>query len=67
MSKNLKLNELFIDWERSIPEYQNKFISDGIIDENEFCNAKKKILFIAKEPNNPLQKDKWDFRNILKD
>lgn len=59
--KNDELNKLFNDWEEAIPEYRNKFVEDGIIDENKYNSTSPKILFIAKEPNSPEQKSD-DFR-----
>lgn len=52
-NKTELLNALFDRWESSIPEYQGKFVKDGIVDEQQFSSAPSKILFIAKEPNNP--------------
>jgi len=66
MNKTNELDNLFTEWEEKVNEYKNKFVSDGIIDENEYDNADKKLLFIAKEPNDPLQERKWDFRDIWK-
>lgn len=67
MTKNEELNELFKEWEKAVPEYNGKFVSDGIINENLFNDAGKKILFIAKEPNDPLAEKPWDFRDIWKE
>jgi hypothetical protein len=53
--KTVLLNDLFERWEKAIPEYQGKFVKDGIVDEQQFSTAPIKILFIAKEPNNPKQ------------
>lgn len=60
-SKTERLNQLFGKWEKAIPEYQGKFVKDGIVDEQQFSSTATKILFIAKEPNNPNQ-DAGDFR-----
>lgn len=60
-SKTKLLNDLFDRWENAVPEYQGKFVKDGIVDEQQFTSAPTKILFIAKEPNNPKQ-DAGDFR-----
>ena len=54
-NKTEQLNKLFDDWEINIPQYNRKFIRDGIINEECYQNASLKILFIAKEPNNPNQ------------
>lgn len=61
-SKTELLNDLFDRWEKAIPEYQGKFVKDGIVDEQQFLPAPTKVLFIAKEPNNPKQ-DAGDFRD----
>lgn len=66
MNKTIQLDSLFNKWEKEIPEYKNKFIRDGINDEALFENSSKKILFIAKEPNDPLQENSWDFRELWK-
>ena len=65
-SKTEQLNQLFDDWELAIPEYKEKFVRDGIINERLFQTAPKKILFIMKEPNNPSQ-NPGDFREWWKD
>ncbi len=61
ISKTEQLNSLFDEWEQKISEYKDKFVRDGIIDEQFYQTALPKILFIAKEPNNPEQKP-GDFR-----
>lgn len=53
MIKTQKLNTLFDKWEHHVTEYKGKFVRDGIINEPLFDKAKKKVLFIGKEPNNP--------------
>jgi len=60
-TKTELLNELFDKWQKSVEEYKGHFIKDGIVDESKYNKASTKILFIAKEPNNPNQ-DEWDFR-----
>ena len=65
-SKTELLNDLFDRWENTIPEYQGKFVKDGIVDEQLFAFAQTKVLFIAKEPNNPNQ-DAGDFREWWRD
>lgn len=65
IDKTEQLNQLFEEWENSIPEYKNKFIKDGIINEELFQNANQKILFIEKEGNNPKQ-EAGDFREWWK-
>jgi len=65
-SKTDQLNQLFKNWELAVPEYQGKFVRDGIINEKLYLTASLKILFITKEPNNPEQKP-GDFRDWWKD
>lgn len=65
-SKTEKLNKLFDEWEYSNKEYKNKFVKDGINNEELFNKAKHKILFITKEPNNPKQ-EAGDFREWWKE
>lgn len=60
-NKTELLNDLFNCWEKKIPEYQGRFVKDGIVDEEQYNSATIKILFVAKEPNNPNQ-DAGDFR-----
>ncbi len=60
------INSLFNNWENEIPEYKNKFVKDGILNEDLYNTAKHKILFITKEPNNPKQ-ESGDFREWWKD
>lgn len=62
MTTTQKLNELFHRWQTEYPEYQGKFASDGIINETLYNNQKLRLLFIAKEPNDPEQNG-GDFRN----
>ncbi len=66
MNKTDKLNQLFEEWENEVPEYKGKFIKDGINDEELFRLSKIKVLFIAKEPNNPKQQA-GDFREWWKE
>lgn len=65
-TKTEQLNCLFDKWETSVPEYKGKFVRDGIINEELYNKAKHKILFIAKEPNDPTQKP-GDFREWWKE
>lgn len=39
------------------PAYKGKYVNDGIINEQLFREQKRKILFVAKEPNNPTQQE----------
>lgn len=65
-TKTEQLNQLFDEWEQKVDDYKGKFVRDGIVDEQIFLTATPKILFIAKEPNNPDQKP-GDFRDWWKD
>lgn len=65
-SKTEQLNKLFDEWEQKVAEYKGKFVRDGIINEQLYQNAIPKVLFIAKEPNNPEQ-TAGDFREWWKD
>lgn len=64
--KTEQLDKLFDDWKAEIYPNSNSFIRDGIIDEEQWEKANKKILFIAKEANNNSDGD-WDFRVWWKD
>lgn len=59
MTKTAQLNDLFNTWENEYPK--GTFCRDGIINEQLFSNAEKKVLYITKEPNDPTQKQ-WDYR-----
>lgn len=65
-NKTELINLLFDEWEIKVPEYKGKFIRDGIINEQFYKIALKKILFITKEPNNPKQ-EAGDFREWWKE
>lgn len=65
MNKTKQLNILFAEWENNTKEYNKKFVKDGIIDEILYEKTSPKILFITKEPNDPLQTS-WDFRELWK-
>ncbi|MFC1784976.1 hypothetical protein ACFL0J_05040 [Candidatus Neomarinimicrobiota bacterium] len=58
-----KENELFKRWKEKYKDL-NKFVADGIVDENEYKDPK--IIFIFKEVNDP-KKGGWDLREYLKD
>lgn len=64
MTKKIELKKLFNEWENTFPDYKGKFISDGIIDEQLYQNAKTKILFVTKEPNDSDQTS-WDLADLL--
>ncbi|MAU14646.1 MAG: hypothetical protein CMH46_03800 [Muricauda sp.] len=66
MTKSEQLNQLFDEWENEVPEYEGKFIKDGINNEDLYLKAKTKILFLTKEPNNPKQ-EAGDFREWWKE
>lgn len=57
-----KLNQLFKKWEDNIDDYKGKFVSDGIINEDEWAKTNPKILFIAKEANQYGKQVVGDFR-----
>jgi hypothetical protein len=65
-SKKVQLLELFIQWKSESPDYLEQFITDGIVDEEEYNSAIPKVLFIAKEPNDQT-KDSWDYFELLLD
>jgi len=56
-----QLDKLFDIWVRRFPKYKDTFVADGIIDEEVFIRQNLKVLFIAKEPNDPEQEG-GDFR-----
>ena len=60
MSIKSKLEDLFRQWEEEMPDYKGHFVKDGVIDEQLYLAQKTKVLFIAKEPNNPKQ-EQGDF------
>lgn len=60
MNKTEKLNKLFNAWEKGYTS--GTFCRDGIVNEELFSNARKKILFVTKEPNDP-SKSQWDYRD----
>jgi len=62
MTATEKLNELFNRWQEEFPDYKGKFNKDGINNEEAFNSQKLKILFIAKEPNDPEQNED-DYRD----
>lgn len=63
MSKNQKLDDLFKKWSDETQFSNGNFFRDGIINEDSYNKQKKRILFIAKEPNYENHTDKIkDFR-----
>ncbi len=63
MTKAEKLNTLFDQWATEFPEYKNNFHKDGIVNETYYNKAKKKVLFIMKEPNSPGHSN-WTFQQL---
>ena len=61
MTRTEKLNRLFDDWKRQRPQEAQLMCLDGIVFEQRYEKMKPKILFIAKEPNDPKGKT-FDFR-----
>ena len=61
MTKNERIDQLFERWCEEWPAYRGHLIRDGIIDEETYDQQSTKILFIAKEANDPGQTE-WDFR-----
>jgi hypothetical protein len=51
MNKNEKLDQLFTEWQNFYTPYQERFIKDGIINEDIYDETTLKILLIAKEAN----------------
>lgn len=64
MTTKIELSKLFDEWENAVPDYKGKFVRDGIINEQLFHKAKTKILFVAKEPNDPNQTS-WNLAEVL--
>ncbi|TQO38974.1 hypothetical protein GQ41_3642 [Arenibacter algicola] len=48
-------------------EYNEKTISDGIVNHESYNNAEKKILWILKEPNSRNEPGSWDMREAISD
>ena len=61
MTRTEKLDRLFDDWKRQRPKEAQLMCLDGIVCEQRYEKMKPKILFIAKEPNDP-KWDAFDFR-----
>jgi hypothetical protein len=53
-------DNLFKEWSKDY----NAFITDGIVDENQWLSSKIKILFILKEANDT-HGDSWDLRRYI--
>ena len=56
-----ELNALFERWQEEFPEHRGKLVKDGVINEKLYLLQNPKVLFIAKEPNDPGQSG-GDFR-----
>jgi hypothetical protein len=66
MEKNEALDKLFEEWQKNHSAYTNEnFVKDGIINEELWNKAKKKVLFVLKEPNKYPNKYKGDFRKFV--
>ena len=61
MTGTEKLNRLFDEWKRQKPQETQGMCLDGIVCEARYEKMKPKILFIAKEPNDP-KRGGFDFR-----
>jgi len=61
MTKNEKLDDLFISWINRTVCPANRFHKDGIINEVFFDKSNIKVLYLMKEANNA-GGDSWDFR-----
>lgn len=56
-----RLNKLFVEWKQQRKKEAELMCLDGIVCEDNYERANPKILFIAKEPNNP-EGPAFDFR-----
>ena len=62
MTKTARLNRLFDEWKQQRPKEETRGMClDGIVCEERYEKMKPKVLFIAKEPNDPERKG-FDFR-----
>lgn len=61
MDSNSRLNELFKKWEEIFSQDKSSFRHDGVINEEYWNKAPKKVLFLCKEPNDPKQ-NSGDYR-----
>lgn len=50
MTRTDQLDSLFQEWEGNNRDYANNFSKDGIVDEERFNAASRRLLFILKEP-----------------
>ena len=51
MTRTQRLNELFSEWKASKSDYAGKLCPDGIVDEECYEKAARRVLFVLKEPN----------------
>lgn len=57
-------NGLFLEWKRTLPEVErDKFVFDGVVDENEWIDTPFNVLFLLKEVNGG--ECSWDEREYL--
>lgn len=66
MSRTEQLDHLFEQWAPLYGHEARQFHRDGIIDEALYVQAATKVLFVAKEANNP-NGDGFDFRSWWQD
>ena len=52
-TRTQRLNELFAEWKKRTGEEAERMCLDGIVCEENYESANPKLLFVAKEPNNP--------------
>jgi hypothetical protein len=64
MTIKTELNKLFDEWENAFPDYEGRFVKDGVINEQLYKTARTKILFVMKEPNDPNQTS-WDLAEVF--
>jgi hypothetical protein len=51
MTRTERLNELFSEWKASKSDYAGNLSPDGIVDEECYERAARRVLFVLKEPN----------------
>ncbi len=62
-SKTEELNALFGEWRQGYGSQSACFAEDGIVDENAWSKAKRKVLFLLKETNRYV----GDFRKLVRE
>jgi len=60
---NTQLEELFKEWKENVDYYNENIVKDGIINEELYDKSSVKVLFIAKEPNDP-KRSSWSFQDL---